>query len=84
MANDFLILLTPLTGWPETKRIAEVSVIDETTAQADALSTMFMLLGDEKGLLLANQVGIAAHFAYHTSEGIETIASEAFKPYLSQ
>ncbi|WP_157674245.1 FAD:protein FMN transferase [Endozoicomonas ascidiicola] len=74
--------INPLTGWPEAKRVAEVAVIADTTARADALATMFMVLGDEKGLELANQLGIAARFAYYTGEGFETVTSEAFKPYL--
>ena len=40
--------INPLTGWPEAKRVAEVSVIADTTAEADALATMFMVIGDEK------------------------------------
>ena len=56
--------INPATGWPESKRVAEVAVIANTSARADALATMFMVLGDEKGLELANRLGIAAHFAY--------------------
>ena len=74
--------INPATGWPEAKRIAEVAVIADTTAKADALATMFMVLGDKQGLALANQRGIAARFAYYTEEGFATVTSEAFKPYL--
>ncbi len=74
--------INPRSGWPEAKRIAEVAVIADTTAQADALATMFMVLGDEEGLKLANRLGIAARFAYYTNDGFATVTSEAFKPYL--
>ncbi len=74
--------INPVTGWPEAKRVAEVAVIADTSARADALATMFMVLGDEKGLELANRLGIAARFAYYTDEGFATVTSEAFKPYL--
>ncbi len=74
--------INPVTGWPEAKRVAEVAVIADTSARADALATMFMVLGDEKGLELANRLGIAARFAYYADEGFETVTSEAFKPYL--
>ena len=74
--------INPLTGWPEAKRIAEVAVIADTTARADALATMFMVLGDEEGLELANRLGIAARFAYYTDDGYATVTSEAFKPYI--
>ncbi|MBO9496688.1 FAD:protein FMN transferase [Thalassotalea sp. G20_0] len=76
--------INPVTGWPEAKRVAEVAVIADTSARADALATMFMVLGDEKGLELANRLGIAARFAYYTDEGFATVTSEAFKPYLVQ
>jgi len=74
--------INPLTGWPEAKRVAEVAVIADTTARADALATMFMVLGDEEGLKLANRLGIAARFAYYTDDGFATVTSEAFKPYI--
>ena len=74
--------INPATGWPEAKRIAEVAVIADTVAEADALATMFMVLGDKKGLALANREGVAARFAYYTDDGYETVTSEAFKPYL--
>ena len=74
--------INPLTGWPEAKRVAEVAVIADTAAQADALATMFMVLGDEEGLELANRLGIAARFAYYTADGYATVTSEAFKPYI--
>ena len=74
--------INPVTGYPEAKRIAEVAVIADTTAKADALATMFMVLGDNEGLALANRLGIAARFAYYTETGFETVTSEAFRPYL--
>ena len=80
--NRYSHTINPATGWPEAKRIAEVAVIADTVAEADAMATMFMVLGDEKGLVLANKAGIAARFAYYTDESFETATSEAFKPYL--
>jgi thiamine biosynthesis lipoprotein len=74
--------IDPRTGHPEIGRLAEVAVIDDNVAEADALATMFMVLGDEEGLEVANREGIAAHFTYHSDKGYETVSSEAFKPYL--
>lgn len=74
--------INPATGWPEAKRVAEVAIIADTVSMADAMATMFMALGDENGLELANRLGIAARFAYYTENGYETVTSEAFKPYL--
>ena len=74
--------INPVTGWPEAKRVAEVAVISDTVSMADAMATMFMALGDKKGLELADRLGIAARFAYYTEDGYETSTSKAFKPYL--
>ncbi len=76
--------INPKTGHPEMGRLAEVAVIHDNVAEADALATMFMVLGDEEGLKLANREGIAAHFTYHTDKGFDTVNSDAFKPYLSK
>ena len=74
--------INPASGWPEAKRIAEVAVITDTVSMADAMATMFMAIGDEKGLELADRLGIAARFAYYTESGYETSTSKAFKSYL--
>ena len=74
--------INPKTGHPEMGRLAEVAVIHDNVAEADALATLFMVLGDKEGLKLANREGIAAHFTYHTDKGYETVNSDAFIPYL--
>ncbi|WP_236631685.1 FAD:protein FMN transferase [Endozoicomonas numazuensis] len=74
--------INPKTGHPEIGRLAEVAVIHDNVAEADALATLFMVLGDKEGLKLANREGIAAHFTYHTDKGFGTVNSDAFKPYL--
>ena len=71
--------IDPRTGFPEMNRLAEVAVIHNNTAEADALATMFMVLGDKEGIILANRKGIAAHFTYHSDNGYKTVSSEAFK-----
>ncbi len=74
--------INPKTGYPEANRLAEVAVISDTVEEADGLATMFMVLGDKKGLELANREGIAAYFTYHHDGGFKSVASTAFKPYL--
>ncbi|PJE80063.1 FAD:protein FMN transferase [invertebrate metagenome] len=74
--------INPLTGWPEMKRIAEVAVITDNVAEADALATMFMVLGDKKGLIMANEMGYAACFTYHSGKGFKTAYSDTFLPYM--
>ena len=67
--QKFSHMINPHTGRPEVSRLAEVAVIADTAADGDALATMFMVLGDKKGLTLANREGIAAYFTYHTDDG---------------
>lgn len=81
--QKFSHMINPHTGRPEVSRLAEVAVIADTAADGDALATMFMVLGDKKGLEVANSEGIAAYFTYHSDDGgFESVSSEAFKPYL--
>ncbi|WP_230425602.1 FAD:protein FMN transferase [Spartinivicinus ruber] len=75
--------IDPRTGYPITHRLASVTVIDKTVAKADGLSTMFMVLGPEQGLAIANQENIAAYFIVKTEQGFKSLASEAFKAYLA-
>lgn len=76
--------INPRTGHPEMGRLAEVAVIEDNASEADALATLFMVLGDKEGLKLANREGIAAYFTYHTEKGFEAVSSDAFKPYLPE
>ncbi|WP_194842641.1 FAD:protein FMN transferase [Endozoicomonas sp. OPT23] len=74
--------IDPRIGHPEMGRLAEVAVIADTVAKADAMATMFMVLGDKEGLKLANREDIAAYFTYHSDGSFESVSSDAFKPYL--
>ncbi|WP_422133381.1 FAD:protein FMN transferase [Endozoicomonas sp. ALD040] len=76
--------INPRTGHPEMGRLAEVAVIEDNAAEADALATLFMVLGDKEGLKLANREGISAYFTYHTEKGFEAVSSDAFKPFLPE
>ncbi|WP_211828865.1 FAD:protein FMN transferase [Kistimonas asteriae] len=77
-------LIDARTGYPEKHRLASVAVVSDNAATADAYATMFMILGEDKGLALAEKEGLAAYFIYHTGKGFESVASTAFRPYLVQ
>lgn len=71
-------LLDPRNGRPITHRLASVTVLAETCAEADALATAFMVLGTEAGFGLAQSPeirsqGIAAAFIIRTDDGFEQI-----------
>lgn len=47
--------IDPKTGRPVTHRLASVTVLHESAMMADGLATAIMVLGEEKGLLFAEQ-----------------------------
>lgn len=53
-------ILDPTTGSPANTGLLSVTVITEESMRADALSTCIFLLGPEKGLAFAEQMGVQA------------------------
>ena len=64
-------LLDPRNGRPIAHRLASVSVLAETCAEADALATGLMVLGPNAGFDLAQSQNIAAAFIVRTDDGFE-------------
>lgn len=54
--------IDPATARPITHRLASVTVLRPTCAEADALATTLMVMGDETGYEFAKERGIAAYF----------------------
>ncbi|MCL4125689.1 UNVERIFIED_CONTAM: hypothetical protein GTU68_015660 [Idotea baltica] len=76
--------IDPRTGSPSNHELASVSVIAETTMQADSLSTAFMVMGPGDALSYANTHGIAAHLILRSASGkLAEIHSDAFASFLS-
>jgi thiamine biosynthesis lipoprotein len=84
-------IIDPRTGFPTeqladgepepTERLGSVSVLAETCARADALATAMFVLGEHKGLELAEKQGIAVLFLLrtgHKDDPIREAASTAF------
>lgn len=55
-------LIDPRTGYPVKHNTISVSVRHERAFLADAWATALAVLGSEEGLLLAEQLGLAALF----------------------
>lgn len=70
-------IIDPQTGLPVTHRLVSVTVFHPSCAQADGLATGFMVLGQDKGLQVANNNGIAALFIEKAQNGefVETYSS---------
>jgi thiamine biosynthesis lipoprotein len=74
--------IDPKTGRPVTHNLASVSVIQPSALQADALATLLLVLGPEKGLEYAERNGLPALFWVRAESGPAAITTTAFQDYL--
>jgi len=74
--------IDPRTGHPITHRLASVTVIRPSCAEADALATALMVMGEEQGYNFAIKHNLAAFFISKDGEGFSTRTTAAFKAYL--
>jgi thiamine biosynthesis lipoprotein len=70
--------IDPATGRPVRHRLASVTVLAPTCAEADALATALMALGDEQALVLCRREKIAAYLLIHQGDGTQSIMTESF------
>jgi thiamine biosynthesis lipoprotein len=54
--------IDPRTGAPVEHRLCSVTVVAEDCMRADALATALLVLGPERGVRLAESLGLAAYF----------------------
>lgn len=72
-------VLDPFTGFPANTGLASATILSDSSAQGDALSTSCLLLGAEEGMKLVESLeGIEALFI--TTDG-QQIASSGFDAY---
>ncbi len=76
--------IDPRTGYPVRHNLAAVTVIRDSTSEADALATALMVLGPEEGYDLALRESIAAYFIIKVGSGFEMKMTPQFEPYLTQ
>lgn len=77
-------IINPQTGRPIDNRVVSVTVLDKSCMTADGLATGLMVLGDEKGIEIAEQNHIPVFMIVKTDDGFKEVASSAFKPYLNR
>ena len=76
-------LIDPRLGRPVMHTLASVSVVDPSTARADALATAFGVMGIEAGFELAARLNIAAYFIERQDDGgYSARFTPAFAPLL--
>ncbi len=77
-------IIDPDTGYPISHKVVSVTVLDESCMTADGLATGLMVLGEVKGIEVANQHNIPVFMIVKTDDGFQEIASEAYKPYIKK
>ncbi|WP_157981203.1 FAD:protein FMN transferase [Aliidiomarina iranensis] len=71
--------ISPITGRPITHKLAAVNVLGDNAAEADAMATVLLVLGEERGLAFANDYDIAALFTYRENGEFMSLMSERFE-----
>ena len=75
--------IDPRSGQPVRHELASVSVVAETTMQADALSTALMIMGPDDAMDYADRHAVAAHLVVKSADALEERHSRAFEPLLT-
>ncbi|MBB5210554.1 FAD:protein FMN transferase [Microbulbifer hydrolyticus] len=74
--------IDPRTGRPVEHKLASVTVIADSCAEADGYATALNVIGAEAALKLAEERQLAVFLLVKTDSGFEERASSAFQPYL--
>lgn len=77
-------IIDPTNGRPVSNGVASTTVIAPTGAEADALSTGFMVLGKDASLKIADERGIALLLLVKEGGRFVEYGSAAFAPYLTE
>jgi thiamine biosynthesis lipoprotein len=75
--------IDPRTARPIDHRLASVTVVSESCAEADALATALIVLGEEEGYRLAAEQDLAALFLVRQGNGFVEKASPRFEELLA-
>jgi thiamine biosynthesis lipoprotein len=82
--KKFAHTINPHTGYPAENSVLSASVITTDCMRADAIATAIMVLGEEKGFALANQLpDVEAYLVVSDSTGVNAVKyTQGFKNYL--
>lgn len=78
--KHFSHLIDPATGWPIENHLVSVTVLAEQCMQADAWATALVVLGHERGLKLAEKMGLPVLFLVNQGGNIQEFASSHYPP----
>ncbi|MBR9874402.1 MAG: FAD:protein FMN transferase [Vibrionaceae bacterium] len=77
-------IINPQTGKPINHKVVSVTVLDKSSMTADGLATGLMVLGEDKGMAIANENNIPAFMIVKTDDGFKELASETYKPFMNK
>jgi thiamine biosynthesis lipoprotein len=76
--------IDPNTGYPISHNLASVTVIDSSSARADALATALTIMGIKQGLVFAQANNIAALFIIRDRQHFKQHYTSAFLPFIAK
>lgn len=71
--------ISPTTGWPVENPPASITVLHESCMTADAWATALMVLGDDKGMALAEEQQLDVMFLYADGKTLRESSSGILK-----
>lgn len=74
--------IDPVTGRPIAHNLVSVTVLADSTAEADAWATALNVLGPERAMELAEREDLAIYMIVKEENGFADRHSKAFEPYL--
>ncbi len=76
--------IDPHTARPINHRLASVTVLAKTCAEADAYATAIMVMGPEKALEFSETQNIQSYLLVKTDQGFKELMTPGFSDYLVQ
>ncbi len=77
-------IINPETGKPINHKVVSVTALHPSCMTADGLATGLMVLGEETGIKIANEQGLAVFMVVKTNDGFKEVYSDAFAKYLNK
>ena len=74
-------IIDPRTGMPIKHKLASVSVLADTCAEADALATALMVLGTDASLAIAKKHNLPIFLLVRSKDGFDEKASDAMPTF---
>ena len=78
----FSHIIDPVTGRPVTHNLASVTVVSENAMTADGLATALLVLGEKRGMEIAEMFNISAYFIQRTEDGFTQSYSSSFERFV--